>query len=98
MSFDVTTLALAKSYTDQHGGGGGSAGDITAEDVSYPNSFGEGSPENVGQALDILITGVDVTRQDILRLNRSEHTHANKDALISSLFQTENSNIIARIF
>ena len=23
MSFDVTTLALAKSYTDQHGGGGG---------------------------------------------------------------------------
>lgn len=24
MSFDVTTLALAKSYTDQHGGGGGS--------------------------------------------------------------------------
>ena len=21
MSFDVTTLALAKSYTDQHGGG-----------------------------------------------------------------------------
>lgn len=25
MSFDVTTLALAKSYTDQHGGGGASA-------------------------------------------------------------------------
>lgn len=25
MSFDVTTLALAKSYTDQHGGGGGGA-------------------------------------------------------------------------
>lgn len=24
MSFDVTTLALAKSYTDQHGGSGGS--------------------------------------------------------------------------
>lgn len=23
MSFDVTTLALAKSYTNQHGGGGG---------------------------------------------------------------------------
>lgn len=22
MSFDVTTLALAKSYTNQHGGGG----------------------------------------------------------------------------
>lgn len=30
MSFDVTTLALAKSYTDQHGGGGGTstAGDF----------------------------------------------------------------------
>jgi hypothetical protein len=25
MSFDVTTLALAKSYADQHGGGGGGA-------------------------------------------------------------------------
>ena len=25
MSFDVTTLALAKSYTDQHGGGGGAS-------------------------------------------------------------------------
>ena len=25
MSFDVTTLALAKSYTDQHGGGGGTS-------------------------------------------------------------------------
>ena len=24
MSFDVTTLALAKSYADQHGGGGAS--------------------------------------------------------------------------
>lgn len=25
MSFDVTTLALAKSYADQHGSGGGGA-------------------------------------------------------------------------
>lgn len=81
MSFDVTTLALAKSYADQHGGGGGSIGDITAEDVSYPNSFGEGSPENVGQALDVLITGVNATREDVLRLNKSEHTHSNKDTL-----------------
>lgn len=30
MSFDVTTLALAKSYADQHGGGGGD-GASTAE-------------------------------------------------------------------
>lgn len=27
MSFDVTTLALAKSYADQHGGGGASTAD-----------------------------------------------------------------------
>lgn len=58
--------------------GGGSAGDITAEDVGYPNSFGEGAPENVGQALDVLITGFNATRKDILRLNKSEHTHSNK--------------------
>lgn len=178
MSFDVTTLALAKSYTNQHGGGGGGASttgdfiikmtvesddngnytvsscdatieqidaavvaekrvalvasadgtilelpmvqgnkgysyyfcailsesvllssvykientsdwsfgaiqirDITAEDVDYPNSFGEGAPKNVGQALDVLITGFNATRKDILRLNKSEHTHTNKDTL-----------------
>ena len=52
--------------------------DITAEDVDYPNSFGEGAPENVGQALDVLITGFNATRKDILRLNKSEHTHSNK--------------------
>lgn len=78
MSFDVTTLALAKSYADQHSGGGGSVGDITAEDVGYPNSLGEGAPENVGQALDVLLTGFNATRKDVLRLNESEHTHSNK--------------------
>lgn len=55
--------------------------DITAEDVGYPNSFGEGAPENVGQALDVLITGFNATRKDILRLNKSEHTHTNKSVL-----------------
>ena len=55
--------------------------DITAEDVGYPNSFGEGAPENVGQALDVLITGFNATRKDILRLNKSEHTHSNKAVL-----------------
>ena len=55
--------------------------DITAEDVGYPNSFGEGAPENVGQALDVLITGFNATRKDILRLNKSEHTHSNKPVL-----------------
>lgn len=34
MSLDVITLALAKSYTDQHGGGGGAS---TAEGISYTN-------------------------------------------------------------
>lgn len=34
MSLDVITLALAKSYIDQHGGGGGAS---TAEGVSYTN-------------------------------------------------------------
>lgn len=56
-------------------------GDITAEDVDYPNSFGEGAPENVKQALDMLMTGVSTTREDVLRLNKSEHTHDNKDTL-----------------
>lgn len=55
--------------------------DITAEDVCYHNSFGEGAPENVGQALDVLITGFNATRKDILRLNKSEHTHSNKSVL-----------------
>ena len=55
--------------------------DITAEDVGYPNSFGEGAPENVGQALDVLITGFNATRKDILRLNKSEHMHTNKPVL-----------------
>ena len=55
--------------------------DITAEDVGYPNSFGEGAPENVGQALDVLITGFNATRKDILRLNKSEHIHTNKSVL-----------------
>ena len=34
MSLDAITLALAKSYTDQHGGGGGAS---TAGGVSYSN-------------------------------------------------------------
>ena len=35
MSFDVTTLALAKSYADQHSGGGGAS---TANKVNYTNA------------------------------------------------------------
>ena len=59
---------------------GGSVGDITAEDVSYHDSFEMGF-ENVGQTLDALVTGVNETRKDVLRLNKSEHTHTNKSVL-----------------
>ena len=62
--------------------------DINAEDVGYPNSFGEGAPENVGQALDVLITGFNATRKDILRLNKSEHTHTNK-AILDKFSETD---------
>ena len=54
--------------------------DITAEDVSYHDSFELGF-ENVGQTLDALVTGVNETRKDVLRLNKSEHTHSNKSVL-----------------
>ena len=53
MSFDVTTLALAKSYTDQHGGGGGGAS--TADGVNYTNEHLTGTT-NVKGALDELVT------------------------------------------
>ena len=52
MSFDVTTLALAKSYTDQHGGGGGGAS--TADGISYTNEHLVGAT-NVKGALDALV-------------------------------------------
>ena len=54
--------------------------DITAEDVSYHDCFELGF-ENVGQTLDALVTGVNETRKDVLRLNKSEHTHSNKAVL-----------------
>ena len=54
--------------------------DINAEDVSYHDSFELGF-ENVGQTLDALVTGVNETRKDVLRLNKSEHTHSNKSVL-----------------
>nr|UVX76088.1 MAG: hypothetical protein [Bacteriophage sp.] len=51
MSFDVTTLALAKSYADQHGGGGGAS---TADGISYTNEYLVGTT-NVKGALDVLV-------------------------------------------
>lgn len=51
MSLDVMTLALAKSYTDQHGGSGGAS---TADGVSYTNKQLAGAT-NVKGALDELV-------------------------------------------
>ena len=62
MSFDVTTLALAKSYADQHGGGGG-GGASTANKVSYTNAALP-NISTVGGALDELVP--------------NSHTHTNK--------------------
>lgn len=53
MSFDVTTLALAKSYTNQHGGGGGqvqsdwSQNDETAKDYVKNRPFYTATEETV---------------------------------------------------
>ena len=53
---------------------------LRAEDVGYHDSFELGF-ENVGQTLDALVAGVNATRKDVLRLNKSEHTHSNKSVL-----------------
>lgn len=79
MSFDVTTLALAKSYTDQHGGGGGSVGNIVASQVAYENP--NTNWRNAKQALDDLtdyIVGYDEAIDD---LGSKAHMHSNKPVL-----------------
>ena len=65
MSFDVTTLALAKSYTDQHSDSG-SGGASTADKVGYTNAELP-NISTVGGALNALVP--------------KSHTHANKDTL-----------------
>lgn len=65
MSFDVTTLALAKSYTDQHGGDGG-GGASTADKVSYINAA---------------LPNISTVRGALDELVPKSHTHANKDTL-----------------
>lgn len=86
MSFDVTTLALAKSYADQHGGGGGD-GASTAEKISYTNTD---LPDvaNVKTALDKVVkeqrghgTDIEAINDMIGTLHKNSHTHANKDVL-----------------
>lgn len=60
MSFDVTTLALAKSYADQHGGGGGAstAGDFiikmtlaSADDGNYTVASCDATVEQIDAAV-----------------------------------------------
>lgn len=56
MSFDVTTLALAKSYTDQHGGGGAStAGDFVIKMTVKDTTNGD----------DYTVTSCDATVEQI---------------------------------
>ena len=85
MSFDVTTLALAKSYADQHGGGGDGAS--TAEKISYTNTD---LPDvaNVKTALDKVVkeqrghgTDIEAINDMLGTLYKKSHTHANKDTL-----------------
>ena len=65
MSLDVTTLALAKSYADQHSGSG-SGGASTADKVDYTNAELP-NISTVGGALDELFT--------------NSHIHSNKAVL-----------------
>lgn len=65
MSFDVTTLALAKSYTDQHSDSGG-GGASTADKVSYINAA---------------LPNISTVRGALDELVPKSHTHANKDTL-----------------
>ena len=85
MSFDVTTLALAKSYTDQHGGGGDGAS--TAEKISYTNTD---LPDiaNVKTALDKVVkeqrghgTDIEAINDMLGTLYKKSHSHTNKDTL-----------------
>ena len=85
MSFDVTTLALAKSYADQHGGGGDGAS--TAEKISYINTD---LPDvaNVKTALDKVGkeqrghgTDLEVVNDMLGTLHKKSHSHNNKDPL-----------------
>ena len=85
MSFDVTTLALAKSYADQHGGGGDGAS--TAEKISYTNTD---LPDvaNVKTALDKVVkeqrghgTDIEAINDMLGTLYKKSHSHDNKDTL-----------------
>lgn len=84
MSLDVITLALAKSYTDQHGGSGGAS---TADGVSYTNEHLTGTT-NVKGALDELVSAKLTGDENFVGIGNSihgleaeAHTHGNKSTL-----------------
>ena len=79
MSLDIMTLALAKSYTDQHSGGGEAVGDITAVNVTYTNP--NESWANAKQALDGLTDYAIDHDGAIDDLAQTAHTHDNKAVL-----------------
>lgn len=100
MSFDVTTLALAKSYADQHGGGGGD-GASTAEKISYTNTD---LPDvaNVKTALDKVVkeqrghgTDIEAINDMLGTLYKNPTVTPTKIHLTSFPTQTANSNIMA---
>lgn len=56
MSFDVTTLALAKSYADQHGGGGGAS---TAGDFIIKMTVESNGSELIVTSCDTTVEQID---------------------------------------
>lgn len=98
MSFDVTTLALAKSYTDQHGGGGGGAS--TADGISYTNEHLVGTT-NVKGALDVLVpkshTHANKDTLDKLSVSNGKLQYNSSDILIKSDKQEIVNDVLAAL-
>ena len=97
MSFDVTTLALAKSYTDQHGGGGGAS---TADGISYTNEHLVGTT-NVKGALDALVPKSHIHANkdtlDKLSVSNGKLQYNGSDILIKSDKQEIVNDVLAAL-
>ena len=97
MSLDVTTLALAKSYADQHGGGGGAS---TADGVSYINEHLTGIT-NVKGALDELVpkshTHANKDALDKLSVSNGKLQYNSLDILIKSDKQEIVNDVLAAL-
>lgn len=98
MSFDVTTLALAKSYTNQHGGGGGGAS--TADKVGYTNAELP-NISTVGGALDELVpkshTHANKAALDKLSVSNGKLQYNGSDILIKSDKQEIVNDVLAAL-